>query len=273
MRKELGSLNLKPNQTALYYIGQMGILACHNGSWLMIDGYLSDYVDRNCCTPQVQWKRKYAPPLEPRELDFIDFVFCTHAHFDHTDPYTIAGLAAVNSHARFLAPPPAADLIEKTGIEPERIIRVRPGETYRLNDEISAVAFPAAHEELHPDGAGNYAEVGYSITLGDFVLCHTGDCCPYDGLAEQLKGCDALIAPINGRDEYRTKVLDIIGCFDADEALTLAEQAGAGLFIPAHYDLYDVNGADPAEFEACRASHHPAQACKLFAPGEGRIFG
>ncbi len=257
MRKELDSLVLNPKQTALYYTGQMGILARHCSSWLMIDGYLTDYVDRNCCTPQVHWKRKYAPPLAPRDLDFVDFVFCTHAHFDHTDPDTIAGLAAVNTRARFFAPPPAAD----------------PIETYRLTDEISAVAFPAAHEELHPDGAGGYAEVGYRITLGDFVLCHTGDCCPYDGLADHLSGCDVLVAPINGRDEYRTKTLDIIGCFDADEALTLAEQAGAGLFLPAHYDLYDVNGADPAEFEACRASRHPAQACARLKPGEGRIFG
>ena len=91
---------------------------------------------------------------------------------------------------------------------------------------------PAAHEELHPDQQGGFAEVGYRISFGHATIYHSGDCCPYDGLESRIMNCDALILPVNGRDYYRRNVKDIIGCFDSTEAITLAANTHAGMLIP-----------------------------------------
>ena len=51
---------------------------------------------------------------------------------------------------------------------------------------------------------------------------------------------------VNGRDEYRRKN-DIIGNMNAEEAAELAKRASVGLFIPMHFDLYDVNCVEEDE--------------------------
>ena len=78
---------LTENQIGFFYIGQVGYILKYQGKYIVIDAYLSDYVDRNCCRENVVWGRRYDAPIAAEELDFIDYVFCTHAHFDHADPY------------------------------------------------------------------------------------------------------------------------------------------------------------------------------------------
>ncbi len=255
-------------ETAVYAAGQMGFFLHGAGKWLMIDGYLSDYVDRNCSDSLTRWQRNYAPPISPDELDFVDFALFTHEHFDHTDPYTVEGLLRVNDKARFLAPPPAAKLLLKYGAPEKRVEAVSAREEYFFyGGTVTVTPFPAAHEELHPC-PGGYAEVGYRVTLDGKTVCHTGDCCPYPELAARVGNCAALLAPINGRDDYRTKVQNIIGCFTGEEALTLARDAGAGMLVPGHYDLYDVNGADLDEFLSLARSRFPDVNVRPLAPGE-----
>ena len=272
MKNRILSLDLAPGQAALFYLGQVGFLLKYAGRYILIDGYLTDYVDRNCCTEAVTWVRLYAPPLKPEELDFVDFVFCTHAHFDHMDPWTLAAIAKVNNKARFYGPRSVTSLLPEYGIPASAITEVRTDQAMNLGDGISFTAIPSAHEELHPDGENSYLEVGYILTLGNLRIYHSGDCCLYDGLEERIMHMDALLLPINGRDYYRTVRKDIIGCFDSVEAITLAKNTGAGLLIPMHYDLYDVNAVNPAYFIDCLKAQSPAQSFHLFTPGEGYIL-
>jgi hypothetical protein len=77
--------------------------------------------------------------------------------------------------------------------------------------------------------------------------------------------------PINGRDFYRLRN-DIIGNFDAVEAILLAKEAQVGLLVPLHYDLYDVNCVNPANFVDSLARHSPTQRFHMFVPGEKLII-
>ena len=123
------------------------------------------------------------------------------------------------------------------------------------------------------------AFVGYGSFEGAFLfefgktrIFHGGDGCPYDGLENRINGCDILILPVNGRDYYRTQVLDIIGCFDSTEAALLAQNCGADLLIPTHIDLYNVNRINPAEFVDKLYAVNPYQKFHIFAPGERYIY-
>ncbi len=272
MREKILNTKLLPNQIGLYYLGQVGYIIKYRDKYIVTDAYLSDYVDKNCCSEDVKWVRRYPAPMAAEELDFIDYVFCTHAHFDHTDPYTISALAKINKKARFFASKAIVETIKSYGVEEDRIYGMSDGETVSLDADMSAVAIKSAHEVFHTDENGDYLEMGFKFNIGGTVIYHGGDGCPYDGLEESLAGTDILIVPINGRDYYRTNVLDIIGCFDSREALLLAKNIGAKLIIPTHFDLYDVNCVNPAYFVDELQRINPMQAFHIFTPGEGYIY-
>ena len=261
----------------LYYLGQVGFLIRYSGKTLLIDGYLSDYVDRHFATEQVPWRRRYPAPIVPEDLDFVDFVLCTHDHADHTDPDTVKGILSVNDHARFYGTHAVAARLAEIGVPADRITPLGNDETVLLFDNTRLTNIPSAHEELHPDENGNYREGGFRI---DFDVCgqnrislyHAGDCCPYEGLEERIGNVDVMILPVNGRDYYRLHEQNIVGNFDCVEAITLAKRCHADLLLPVHIDLYDINALNPAVFVDTLEHHNPAQKYHMLRPGERFIY-
>ena len=272
IREKILNAALTDEQIGLFYVGQLGFIVKFRGKYILIDGYLSDYVDRKCTSESFPMVRNYPVPIAPEELDFIDFVFCTHDHADHTDPFTVSAIASVNGKALFFSPQGVAGKLTEYGVPAERIRGVRCDSFIPLCDGMGVTPVPAAHEELHPDGEDGYLEVGYLFKLGSATLYHSGDCCPYDGLDSRVKGCDVMIMPINGRDYYRRYEHNIIGNFTVREAVLLAKRSGAKLLIPAHFDLYPLNGEDPAAFVTGVYKFAPGLPFHIFMPGEGYVY-
>ena len=272
MKEKVLGTKLAEGQIALFYLGQVGFLIKYNEKYLLVDGYLSDYVDRNCCSDLVHWVRKYPAPIKAEELDFVDYVLCTHPHFDHADPDTLATLAKINHKAKYIVSAANVKTIASYGVKESDILGLCADTETVLEQGIGVTAIPSAHEEFHKDENGDFIEVGFRITLGDTVLFHAGDGCPYEGLAERVMGVDILMLPINGRDYYRTRVCDIIGCFDSREAVLLAREVGAQLLIPTHFDLYDCNGVNPAHFVDTLKTLSFDQCFHVFVPGERYIY-
>lgn len=268
-KKDIQNTELTARQTGLWYLGQEGFVFGNQGKYIAVDPYLSDYVDQNCCQ-FVTWKRLYDAPIEAGELDFLDAVLCTHTHFDHADPWTLPEIAAANSHTRFIVPAPEAGTIAAYGIPSERIIPAHADQPIAL-DGFRIIPIPSAHEVLHTDEAGDYRELGYIIECGEARIFHAGDMCMYDGLIERLTNIDIAILPINGRDYFRN-ANDIIGNFDAVEAVTLAGKIGADMLIPVHHDLYEVNQVSPAYFVDVLMKLGRTQKYHIFAPGERYIY-
>ena len=263
------NLEITDKQTLLWYLGQVGFVIGNRGRFIALDPYLSDYVDKKCCQ-YVEWKRIYAPPAQPEELDFLEAVLCTHTHCDHTDPWTLPKISAANGKTRFIVPAPEAETLVSCGIARERIIPAYVGKSIRL-DGFVITPVPAAHEMLHTDEEGNYCELGYIIDDGCCRVFHAGDMCMYDGLAEALTDIDVSILPINGRDYFRNSN-GIIGNMDSAEAVTLAKLINTKLLIPVHHDLYEVNRVNPAYFVDTLMKLNREQRYHIFAPGEKYIF-
>lgn len=265
-RKLFLEMKLTDEQVALFYLGQEGFLIKYQDIYILIDPYLSDYVDRNCCTDTVKWVRRYPAPISPEEFDFVDYVLCTHEHFDHADPESLSTIAKVNPKAKFIAPEPIRHTMLSYGISPERFIGAIADQSIDLYG-CRILPIPSAHEEFHVDSHGNYAELGYQIFIGNLSIYHAGDCCVYDGLAKRLHGVDVLMVPVNGRSYYKLRD-DIIGNMTAEEAILLAKETNCGMIIPMHYDLYDVNSIHPAHFVERLFTINPKQKFHMFVPGE-----
>jgi L-ascorbate metabolism protein UlaG (beta-lactamase superfamily) len=269
LKKDILDTELLPTQSALWYLGQEGFLIKNDGTYILIDPYLSEYVDKNCCE-LVEWRRLYPTPIDPCELDFIDLVICTHAHYDHADPYTLSAIAGASREAKFIVPAPIIDTFVGYGIEKERIISA-VSDTPIAYKKTNIVPVPAAHEELHADEFDNYFELSYIIENPSGRLFHGGDMCLYPDLEKHLKGIDVAMLPINGRDFYRG-ALDIIGNLTAEEAILLSKRIDAKLLVPMHYDLYEVNRVSETMFINALERLNPKQRHHEFIPSEKYIF-
>lgn len=271
MKNKILNTVLAEGQVAIFYLGQESILLKAEDKYLLFDGYLSDYVDKNCCSEQVQWVRRYAPPMSPSELDFVDLVFCSHAHYDHTDPWTLGEMAKVNKKAKYIIPAPFVEKVVGYGVNENDIIAAYADRDIKLDGAL-VTPVPAAHEELCPDENGNFDCLGYKVTVGGVTLFHAGDCCIYDGLCERVQGTDIMLLPVNGRSYFQRYVRDIIGNMTAAEAAELCRAANAKMLIPMHFDLYSVNClatstvVEQIEATANMLPYH------IFKPGEKYIF-
>ena len=256
---------LHDTQTGIWYLGQVGFLLKSGNSHIAVDPYLSDYVDRNC-SQTVSWKRLYPPPIDAGDLNFLDAVLCTHAHYDHTDPDTLTKIR--NSRTKFLIPAPEVSALTAIGIPETRIVPAKAWQNICVG-EFEIIPVPAAHEQLHTDGFGNYKELGYLIRTQGKTFFHAGDMCMYEGLVDSLLPypIDVAFLPINGRDYFRNRQ-DIIGNFTCEEAVLLAKDLGVKLLIPMHHDLYAVNRVRISRFTDAVEELDPYRPYHIFAPGE-----
>ena len=271
MNKEfILNTKLTDTQVALFYLGQEGFLFKYKDIHILIDPYLSDYVDKNCCSDTVQWIRNYPAPIAAEDLDFIDYVLCTHTHYDHTDPYTLERLAKANPNATFIVPAFATELVASYGVSSDKIIGAVTNTIIGCGD-CDIYPIPSAHEELHQDKNGNYMELGYKMVFDDISIYHGGDCCLFDGLSDSIKRVDIMMVPINGRGYYKLKD-DIIGNMTIEEAVILAKECNADMLVPMHYDLYSVNCVNPAHFVDHLYTNNPTQKFHMFVPGERFVY-
>ena len=88
------------------------------------------------------------------------------------------------------------------------------------------------------------------------------------------KVADAIAAECGAEviDALNVKEKDLSGCFDSVEAITIAKQAGIGVLIPGHFDLYNCNMVNPAYFVDCIQRIAPGQKYHIFQPGERYIL-
>jgi L-ascorbate 6-phosphate lactonase len=252
---------------AIWHLGQESVVLKGGGATIYIDPYLSDSVNADGKSP-----RKFLSPLEPNEVTNADYVFITHGHLDHLDPWTLRGLASASPQARFLCPFPCVNQMVEAGIERSRVRGVDAGQTVEL-DGLTVVPVAGKHEDYVRDEQGHHAFLGYVFRLNGVTVYHAGDTIGFQALADELKplGVDVAMMPINGRDFVRFGQ-GLIGNMDFREAVELGRAVGADLIVPLHYDLFEKNTENPAYFVDYIHARYPQQKFKLFVPGERMLY-
>ena len=259
---EIRTTEVPPGDVAIWWLAQLSFVVKSQRRTLAFDLYLSDYPgDVN---------RLYPPLVRPGDLVGLDIVFCTHDHIDHLDPWTLKPLIEASPATTVVVPevcvPHAA-----AAVPFERVIGSRADTSLTIRD-VEIWPIPAAHDRLE-DAEHGHRFQGYVVRLEGVTVCHTGDTVMYDGLIERLRerAIDVLLAPINGRDYFRTR-RDVIGNLGVPEAAELAVAAGVRLLIPAHWDLFAGNAENPGHLFEYLARVHPEQPCHYMARGERFIY-
>ena len=266
MKDKILNTKLTDEQLGMFYLGQEGFILKFKDKYLCIDPFLTGGV-----RGVDEWGfREFKAPIEPSELDFLDYVMCSHDHLDHTDPRTVSGIAAVNSHVKFIIPAPFVDNVVKYGVPREQIIPAQDGDVITDGD-IVIRPLPSAHEELHQDENGDYCEMGYKVSFGDITIYHCGDSTVYEGQAEKVGEVDIAMLPVNGRSFYKLKA-NCIGNMTLEEAVLFAKGANAKFFIPMHIDMFANNTIPTSYIPAGVEQYNKGMPYHIFTPGERYIF-
>ena len=266
MKQTILNTKLAEGQLAFFYLGQEGFIVKACDQYILIDGYLTGKM----AEPGFAWGRSYPAPIKPEELDFIDYVFCSHDHSDHTDPATLRGILSVNDKAKFVIPAAFAAKVESYGVPAERIIPAHEGDELPLG-AFTVKPLASAHEEVHTDANGDFLEMGYVFSVCGTTFYHSGDCCIYDGLKEKVGSVDIAMLPVNGRSYYKLKG-GCIGNMTLEEAVLFAKEANAKFFIPMHFDLFAANSIPASWIPAGVEQYAPGMQYKIFTPGEKMIW-
>lgn len=116
MENSIKNIKISDHQIAISYFGQAGFIIRYRAFYISTDPYLSYYVDEHCSNDDTLWIRNYPPPITPEERDFINVIICTHAHYDHMDPDTIARIFKMNKKVKYITPHPAVVQLIVIGI-------------------------------------------------------------------------------------------------------------------------------------------------------------
>ncbi len=269
MLKQIRSLEVPQGHLAIWALGQQGYLLKGGGHVVMIDPYLSNYVQEITSEPSGSVVRLVPIPVDPYALSMVDLVLCTHAHPDHCDPSTLAPVLEASPNAVIYTSYKARDTLLEHGFSAKRIEVSPMGRNVDYGQGLQIRAIPSAHYEQDPDQAGNPAYLGFIININGVTIYHCGDSIIYPGLIEQLKRqtIDIACLPINGRDWFREQQ-ELVGNMDYREAAELTVAVGAKVLLPGHNDMFPGNRINPAYLLDYMQANHPRQRLHFLQAGE-----
>ena len=258
--RRLRALGLGPGQIAFVHLGQLGFLVRMGRAVFGCDIFLSPMEGR-----------LVPPQLRPEDVAGLDFIVGTHDHADHIDRPLWRTLAGLGAKTRIVVPSAVRDeVVADTGLRPDQVLGMDAGESKTVA-RVHIVSFAAAHERLERDSAGRSPALGFAMSAGGARICHSGDCCPYEGLQSLLSACgrfDAMFLPVNGRDSWRLSH-GFIGCMDEHEAVELAGELGARTLVPGHHDMFAPNLGDVRECVEFARVKYPA--LNVVVPRTGKM--
>lgn len=203
------------------WLGQAGLLFEKDGVCVMIDPYLSDYVEK------VEPKNYRRVPVNEAFLGIDpDVMIFTHNHLDHYDPETAPGFFRRSQKTMSVLGPESVRLRSKKDIGGHNFIAVEPGTSVTLHG-LRFTALPAWHSDPYA--------IGFLIedTAEGKVYYVTGDTLfNYRILRDPiLRGTDVdvLFLPVNG----------VGNNMNATDAARFAQAVGARTVVPLHVGMFD----------------------------------
>jgi L-ascorbate metabolism protein UlaG (beta-lactamase superfamily) len=258
---------------ALYWLGQAGFALRTGPRLLLIDPYLSDSLAKKYKGTEFPHVRMMPAPAAVTELGGVDAVLCTHRHSDHMDPETLGPLAVRNPSCRFVVPRAHQVHAMSLGVAEGNIVGIDAGDHVDLGEGISVEAIPSAHESIDTNAAGEHFYLGYIIRIGNVTLYHSGDCIPYDGLAEKLRGLsiDVALLPVNGRSAYLAE-RGIAGNFTLEEASALCGAAGIPFLLCHHFGMFAFNTVEERDLRRRIDGRAGGPRCEIASVGSAVLL-
>lgn len=244
---EIRAYKPQRGEIAIWWLGQSGFVIKGETATLVFDPYLSTALeDATRDNERIRHVRMMPIPALPQELDFCDYIFCSHDHADHYDRASVSGILA--NRGTVIVPPAAEASLLADGIPAERIVTVGAGESRTLGG-ITIRAVQAKHNEFDWSPETGYPYVGFIVEMDGMTIYHAGDTIWFPELAQLLRAhcVDIAIVPVNGGDEDRVE-RGFASNLMFDEAARLCREIGAAYMIPCHFDMFTINTVEIGRF-------------------------
>jgi L-ascorbate 6-phosphate lactonase len=216
---EIDRLDVSQGTLAAMWLYQAGfVFKTPAGVTVMIDAYLSDALS------ETHGIRRAVPaPLDISDVR-PDVVMASHWHEDHLDPGLVARLPAM-SDTTFVGPPSCVSRVRGRGVESDRSIALRHGQSWIVRDLTITATF-ARHEF---EGFLTEDACGFLLQVEGLCIYHSGD-----------TEYDARLLPLREeRPDYSMICMNgTNGNMNAFEAALLAWELGTRVAVPMHFGLW-----------------------------------
>jgi L-ascorbate metabolism protein UlaG (beta-lactamase superfamily) len=167
-----------------------------------------------------------AAPLDLSELDEVDAILLSHAHYDHLDPPSLRRLPR---GAEVVVPRGAGDLVRRQGFE--TVTEVEHGDEVAVGG-LRVRAVPAAHESRRMRGSRTEA-LGYLLEGDGRRIYFPGDTDLFPEMAELAPGLDVALLPIWGWGPSLG-----VGHLDPERAAEALAVLRPRIAVPIHWGTY-----------------------------------
>ncbi len=185
-------------------------------------------------------KRYIAPALGVEDLPPIDLVLLTHAHMDHLDQWTLKKVAR---GAQAVTAKATADLLAGANFTAVRELHWDEAcEIETPHGSVRVQAFRVAHwgARMRRDDHRGYN--GYLLERNGRRICIAGDTAFTDfSHVARPGGIDAIAVPIGAYNPW------IRSHCSPEQAVTMANQAGAKVLLPIHHQTFKLSAEPRAE--------------------------
>jgi L-ascorbate metabolism protein UlaG (beta-lactamase superfamily) len=217
------------------WLGHASVLINFHGVTILTDPVFSTRVGLDVGVWTLGPKRYVAPALAYKQLPPVDVVLLSHAHRDHLD---LPSLRRFRSSTQAVTPRATRDLLESTPLS--RAISLGWGDQTTVKCASGELGI-AAFEVKHWGGRWPSEQVrgynGYVLTREGRALLFAGDTA-YTSLFGKLRPrgpYDLAIMPIAAYDPW------IRNHCTPEEAVTMADMAGARFIVPVHHQTFKLS--------------------------------
>jgi L-ascorbate 6-phosphate lactonase len=268
LNKQIARTQVPKDKVVLWWLGACGFAIKTTEATLLIDNYagpslFSEYeycaVCRATGSETIDWLRLNPQVLDIFNMEELDAHLSTHHHNDHTDFYTIKALTSTTD-AKFYAPAYTIKKLKGFGTPEERIVKVKPGDSFKIKDiEIDVLpcydpsALNSGHTGPVPESFDDCA-VSYLFKTGGGNIIHIGDSHfsnMFKAIGEQYE-IDVALIPFGNNARGVTDKMSVFDCY------RVAENLKAKTLIPMHYDNWAHVQGDPRQLQEIVKENNPS---------------
>ncbi len=222
---------LNKNEVAILWLGQNSyVLTTPSRKTIAIDPYLSRDASFSHIYPE--------PPIKPEEFR-VDYIFCTHDHWDHTDPIALPIIARKSPNTIFLGSQESCDHLAQLGIEKQRLVSLKPKIVYTFQDFSVTPYYSVPPEEA------DTTHFGYLFKIGDTKIYNMGD--TFQSVVENPETLLHEIAEVSP-DIAMFPIIGDTPQRKPEDAVRFAMIVKPKIVIPCHYHCFSDRTIDPQKF-------------------------